>query len=98
MIMSAWVAACVLLIAVAVAWGQQQPDVLPLPMASSRAVAGTVDPLTPGEKARLALKNTIGWRALFNRALLAGLNQWADHPEEWENNITGYGKRYASRW
>ena len=93
-----WVAISVSLIAAAAAWAQQQPDVLPLPMASSRAVAGTVDPLTPKEKARLALKNTFGPRALVNRALLAGLNQWTDHPEEWENNITGYGKRYASRW
>jgi hypothetical protein len=76
----------------------QQPDSLPLPLVSPRALPpGTIQPLTPGEKARLALKNTVSPRALANRALLAGLNHWMDHPEEWENSIDGYGQRFASR-
>jgi hypothetical protein len=83
-------------IAVASASAQER-DVLPLPLSSPRAVAGTIIPYTPEEKVRLALKNTFGSRAIANRALLSGLNHWMDHPEEWENSIDGYGHRFASR-
>jgi hypothetical protein len=77
----------------------REPDTLPLPLGSPRAIQpGTIDPLTPGEKARLALKDTFGIRALANRALLAGLNHWMNHPEEWGGNMDAYGKRFASRW
>jgi hypothetical protein len=59
---------------------------------------GTLEPLTPKQKAARALKNTIGARAIGNRMLLAGINQWSDHPHEWEQGMEGYGKRFASRF
>ena len=78
----------------------QNPDVLPLPLASSRAIApGTtaIEPLSAAEKAQLALRNTFGPRALVNRAMIAGLDQWTNDPEEWEQGWDAYGKRYGSR-
>src|SRR5262245_54566102 len=76
----------------------QDPRNLPLPIASPRAIQPGTLPLTPSEKAKLALKNTIGPSALINRALLAGYNHWMDHPEEWSGNLDGLGQRFASRW
>lgn len=76
----------------------QQTDVLPLPLVSPRsAEPGTLDRLTPEEKAARAIRNTFGWRAIANRALVAGINHWKDHPTEWPGDIEGYGMRYGSR-
>jgi hypothetical protein len=94
--MRAWIATSVSLIGVSSGLAQQR-DVLPLPITAPRTVAGAITPLSAEGKARLALKNTFGPRAVANRALLSGLNHWMDHPEEWENSIDGYPKRFASR-
>jgi hypothetical protein len=73
--------------------------VIPLPLVSPRVVPPDVNPdaLTPGEKARLALKNTIGARAIGNRLLSAGLDQWRGYPEEWGGGMDAFGQRFASR-
>jgi hypothetical protein len=94
--MRLWLAIAMTWTAAVSASGQQAE--VPLPLQSPRVLApGTIEPLSAGEKAHLALKNTIGTRALINRAALAGFNHWMDHPEEWENSIDGYPKRFASR-
>ncbi len=57
------------LVAAAAAYGQKA-DTLPLPIASPRAIQpGTIVPLTPGGKGRLALKNTFGIQSIGNRLL-----------------------------
>jgi hypothetical protein len=33
---------------------------------------------------------------LLHAGVSAGINQWWDDPEEWEQGASGYGKRYAS--
>ena len=37
-----------------------------------------------------------GPSALIRSAASAGINQWTDSPEEWEQGMSGYGKRFAS--
>jgi hypothetical protein len=72
---------------------------LPLPIGSPRVLQpGTLEPLTAEQKAARALRNTIGLKPVANRALLAGINQWMDHPEEWGQGWDAYGKRFASRY
>ena len=67
---------------------------LPIPIASRTAVQpGTIEPLTPKEKAMRALNNVASPMSIANRALLAGWAQVWDSPEEWDNNWEGYGKR-----
>lgn len=77
-----------------------ETKVLPLPLVSPRVVNSTVTApgaLTPAEKAQLAIKNTFGPRAIANRLLLAGINQWQNHPEEWPGGMEGYGMRFGNR-
>ena len=50
-----------------------------------------------GERLRDYVSRTAGPEALVNSALLAGLDQWRDTPEAWEQGGSGYGKRFASR-
>src|ERR1051325_7174042 len=42
------------------------------------------------------VKSTVGPFRLAWTAASAGIAQWRDHPEEWEQGMKGYGKRYAS--
>src|SRR5690349_6028698 len=42
------------------------------------------------------VKSTVGPFRLAWTAASAGIAQWQDHPEEWEQGMKGYGKRYAS--
>jgi hypothetical protein len=87
-----------LTIAASAAWAQK-PDELPLPVGSPVSIqpGQPYEPLTATGKAKLALKNSFGTRALVNRAALAGLNHLTDSPEEWENSADGYPVRLASR-
>lgn len=43
------------------------------------------------------LKRTAGAEAIFNSSLLAGIDQWRDRPEGWEQGGAGYGRRFVSR-
>ena len=42
------------------------------------------------------VKSMFGPSALIRSAISAGINQWKDSPEEWEQGMSGYGKRLAS--
>lgn len=42
------------------------------------------------------VKSTVGPFSLLNSGMVAGINQWRDTPDEWEQGMSGYGKRYAS--
>src|SRR5688500_2719177 len=42
------------------------------------------------------VKDTVGPLRLARTAAAAGLEQWRDTPEEWEQGMKGYGKRFAS--
>ncbi len=51
---------------------------------------------TPRERFNKYVKDSVGpWR-LLRTAASAGIAQWRDSPEEWEQGAKGYGKRYAS--
>ena len=41
-------------------------------------------------------KSTVGPYSLLSTGISAGIAQWRDSPEEWEQGASGYGKRYAS--
>jgi len=77
----------------------QETEKLPLPIASRRAVQpGTIEPLSPRGKLWLAVKSTFGPADIGNRLLLAGIDQWADYPEEWPQGMEGYGRRFGLRF
>ncbi|HKR14266.1 MAG TPA: hypothetical protein VJT15_19530 [Pyrinomonadaceae bacterium] len=42
------------------------------------------------------VKDTVGPFRLVRTAASAGIDQWRDTPEEWEQGMKGYGKRFAS--
>lgn len=42
------------------------------------------------------VKSTVGPFSLLRVGISAGIDQWRDNPEEWEQGMSGYGKRYAS--
>ena len=42
------------------------------------------------------VKDTVGPFRLVRTAASAGIDQWRDNPEEWEQGMKGYGKRFAS--
>ena len=41
------------------------------------------------------VKSTVGPFSLLRSAASAGIDQWNDNPEEWEQGASGYGKRFA---
>ena len=51
---------------------------------------------TPKERFNRYLKSMFGPSALIRSAVAAGINQWQDSPEEWEQGMSGYGKRFGS--
>lgn len=53
-------------------------------------------PPTQAERNRLYLKSLIEPFGYAKTALSAGLDQWGDKPEEWEQGGSGYGKRFAN--
>ena len=81
------------------AFGQEKPDVLPLPLVSPTALQpGTLpSPETAEEKFARAFRHTFSPRSLANRAALAGVDQFFDSPEEWPQGMEGYGMRFGSR-
>ena len=48
------------------------------------------------ERFRRYVKSTVGPFALGRNALSAGIQQANDSPDEWEQGMKGYGKRFAS--
>jgi len=51
---------------------------------------------TRRERFNRYVKSTVGPFSLLHTGISAGINQWRDHPEEWEQGASGYGKRFAS--
>jgi hypothetical protein len=51
---------------------------------------------TGRERFKRYVSNTVGPFRLARTAFSAGLDQWGDSPEEWEQGAKGYGKRFAS--
>jgi hypothetical protein len=51
---------------------------------------------THTERFKRYVNSTVGPFSLARIAVSAGINQWKDHPEEWEQGASGYGKRFAS--
>ena len=43
-------------------------------------------------------KSTVGPFSLLRSGISAGIDQWRDSPEEWEQGASGYGKRFASNF
>ena len=51
---------------------------------------------TPRERFNRYVKSTVGPERLLRSAASAGISQWNDSPEGWEQGSKGYGKRFAS--
>src|SRR5688572_702580 len=69
------------------------------PAASQEAKSSGSEPYvfpTKGERFNRYVKSTVGPFSLIYSGVTAGLNQWRDKPEEWEQGASGYAKRYAS--
>ena len=83
----------------------QEPQPSP-PRPDSESVSATAKPdpdpfdtyVFPkrGERFERYVKDTVGPLRLARITLAAGIDQWRDNPEEWEQGMKGYGKRFAS--
>ncbi|HEU4713037.1 MAG TPA: hypothetical protein VFS76_15815 [Pyrinomonadaceae bacterium] len=51
---------------------------------------------THRERFERYVNDTVGPFRLARSAFTAGMDQWRDTPEEWEQGMKGYGKRFAS--
>jgi hypothetical protein len=51
---------------------------------------------TADERLKRYVKRTVGPGRLAWTAATAGIDQWRDNPEEWEQGAKGYGRRFAS--
>ena len=51
---------------------------------------------TKKERFKRYVKSTVGPSSFVGSAVKAGIDQWTDHPEEWEQGASGYGRRFAS--
>lgn len=52
-------------------------------------------PLTQKERSSMFAESLINPILYLKAAASAGVNQWTDTPEEWEQGASGYGKRYG---
>jgi len=66
-----------------------------LNMAGTRK-ASEFQPLTQKERTHLYLKTLANPLGYGKAAFSAGIDQWKDKPEEWEQGASGYGKRFAN--
>ncbi len=66
-----------------------------LNMAGTRKAA-SFKPMTQQERNRLYVKTMVNPLGYAKTGLSAGIDQWNDKPEEWEQGASGYGKRYAN--
>jgi len=53
-------------------------------------------PLTQQERTKLYLKTMANPIGYLKAGFSAGIDQWKDKPEEWEQGMSGYGKRFAN--
>jgi hypothetical protein len=66
-----------------------------LNMAGTRK-ASDFRPLTQRERTRLYFKTMVNPLGYIKAGFSAGIDQWKDKPEEWEQGASGYGKRLAN--
>jgi hypothetical protein len=66
-----------------------------LNMAGTRK-ATEFQPLTQKERTQLFLKTMANPLGYGKAAFSAGIDQWKDKPEEWEQGASGYGRRFAN--
>jgi hypothetical protein len=60
------------------------------------AKASDFRPLTQRERTHLYFKTMVNPLGYIKAGFSAGIDQWKDKPEEWEQGASGYGKRYAN--
>ena len=53
-------------------------------------------PLTQRERTRIYWKMMVNPLGYVKAATSAGIDQWGDKPEEWQQGFAGYGKRFAN--
>lgn len=53
-------------------------------------------PLTQRERTQLYLKTMVNPLGFAKAGLSAGIDQWNDKPQEWEQGVSGYGKRFGN--
>jgi len=81
---------------------QQPTEVATTDNTTDKTDAAAQDPYnnykfpTNRERFNRYVKDTVGPFRLTRTAFAAGIDQWRDTPEEWEQGMKGYGKRFAS--
>lgn len=58
--------------------------------------ASNFRPLTQAERNHLYVKTMVNPLGYIKAGFSAGIDQWNDKPEEWEQGAAGYGKRFAN--
>jgi hypothetical protein len=53
-------------------------------------------PLTQRQRTQIYVKTMVNPFGYIKAGLSAGIDQWNDKPVEWEQGVSGYGKRYAN--
>lgn len=53
-------------------------------------------PLSQKERTQIYLKTMVNPFGFAKAAFSAGIDQWNDKPREWEQGMSGYGKRYVN--
>lgn len=53
-------------------------------------------PLTQKQRTQIYLKTMVNPLGYMKAGFSAGIDQWKDKPEEWEQGASGYGKRFAN--
>ena len=53
-------------------------------------------PLTQSERTKLYVETMVNPLGYVKTGFSAGIDQWKDKPEEWEQGASGYGKRFAN--
>ena len=60
------------------------------------AKASEFQPLTQRERTQIYLKTMVNPLGYLKAGFSAGIDQWKDKPQEWEQGASGYGKRFAN--
>jgi hypothetical protein len=66
-----------------------------LNMAGTRK-ASDFRPLSQRERTKIYWKTMVNPLGYMKAGLSAGIDQWKDKPEEWEQGASGYGRRFAN--
>jgi hypothetical protein len=77
---------------------QEQQRILGIIPAFNSVYAGSVPPLTPGQKMRLMFKSTTDIYVFGFAAITAGIGQAQNSHEDYGQGVEGYAKRYAANY